>query len=241
MQSGANNNNIIVTQKEMKGHKSPHARRSSRMAAILPLQNLTSNTLVDKLARRRYSLTKLFEIIKPLQDCASCGFTKRISKKPASRKPTVAGFSPITQKPFRAILQRVPAIIVEGMPNQEKSTLDHNTWMQISTIANALSDYVELEKIRKKAVAVLRKKGDTIIETFGQMLAVWNEIIERIVTFEDTKADVSGFNIQYAGYKILADIYLLFRKTEKAIQIYRYAVWIDIHFNKIASASKEIR
>lgn len=195
------------------------------------------DTALDKLVRRKASLTNILEYIRSLQESTGCGLVKRQRAKrqtlanrlynPAERTldrryGTMAIQVPSRQPSQKNVANSRP---VPGQPDRAERKLkyDHKVWQDNEAIIKVLEGYVAIERTRKKAVAAVKRKTDQAMDIFTQVTEAWDELIGQVEGMVEIDGD-SSFNMQYAAYKIFADIFLLFRRTEKAIQVYKYAV-----------------
>jgi len=118
--------------------------------------------------------------------------------------------SPFKQKEIEITAQIVPY-----------NNVDTEEWDRRTKLLEILQDYRDVEGKRKQALHCLHKSA-TSTELYENTLNCWYDVIER--SEEKYKFTEHAFPILYAVYKVLADISLLFRRTEEAIQIYEYVL-----------------
>ncbi len=103
-----------------------------------------------------------------------------------------------------------------------KNRVDNKEFYAKQTeLLRVLEGYDAVERLRKTAANVLRTSG-AAAECFDRLVDVWEKIIAKA---ESEYGDSESMSlVRYASYKVHADIYLLFRRTDEAIQMYKYTV-----------------
>ncbi len=217
------------------------------MAAISGHTIRQIQTKLQPLLRRTESLTTLCSFLRKKVD--ACPFKKRLKRKifPTDRKSLVertpsnkaaAALGRPGLVPFGRLLRqgsinnRSSKLLLPADPDEPpnkiqtrviliRNRMDEDLWRLRVDLLDILEAYDSVEQLRKLAIFAL-KKAVSPGEIFELVVRAWRKVIyqaEEIFAESDAMLPIC-----YAAYKLLADIHLLFRRTEEAIQMYKYAV-----------------
>jgi len=207
--------------------------------------------MVNKLLRRKLSLTSIYENVQKTNGGFSptCGgkSSKKSSGFPERR------ISSLKMPLFSKKSGKLPDVSKIGVKQNNMTDVNspdriplevHNN-ESMSMIILILSLYAEIESKRKTALEVINEKGKAAIDVYNQLIDIWDDLLKSTSRFElldetspvspmhysendhsESATETATFNLVYAAHKILADIFLLFRKTERAIQVYKYTVFL---------------